>query len=342
MVNFTSSPILVTGGAGFIGSHFVREWVKKEKSPVITLDSLTYAGNLENLSELKENDLHRFVRGSIMDVPTVVDILETERPWALLNFAAQTHVDRSIANAEDFVETNIVGTYRLLEAVRAYLSKATSDKRDRFRFLQISTDEVYGSLSAEEKAASEIAPYAPRNPYAATKAASDLITKAWGHTYDLPILTVNGSNTYGPCQFSEKLIPLVISNCLSELELPIYGDGKQIRDWLYVEDFCAALRSVLFHGQCHESYNIGGECQKTNLEIVFHICALLDKEYPRRNGTPYADLIKYVLDRPGHDRRYALDIAKIRSELGWKPKISLQEGLSRTVGWFLEKERRKN
>ena len=330
--------ILVTGGAGFIGANFVLDWQAHSNEPVINLDKLTYAGNLENLNSLKGDDRHIFVHGDIGDSALVERLLAEHQPRAILNFAAESHVDRSIHGPEDFIETNIVGTFRLLEAVRAYWKALASEAQEAFRFLHISTDEVYGSLSKDEPAFSESHQYEPNSPYSASKAASDHLVRAYHHTYGLPVLTTNCSNNYGPYHFPEKLIPLVIVNALAGKTLPVYGDGQQIRDWLYVKDHCSAIRRVLEAGCLGETYNVGGWNEKTNLEIVHTVCALLDELRPRVDGHPYSAQITYVTDRPGHDRRYAIDARKLERELGWKPAETFETGIRKTVQWYLDNQ----
>jgi len=328
--------ILVTGGAGFIGSNFVLEWLADSDERVINLDLLTYAGNLDNLSALDGDDRHVFVRGNIADFDLISRLLAEHQPRAVVNFAAESHVDRSIHGPEDFVQTNIVGSFRLLEAVRAYWGGLQSDCRNTFRFLHVSTDEVYGSLGAEAPAFSESNRFEPNSPYSASKAASDHLVRAYHHTYGLPVLTTNCSNNYGPFQFPEKLIPLVILNALAGKPLPIYGDGQQIRDWLYVKDHCSAIRRVLEAGRVGETYNVGGCSELTNLDVVRTVCALLDELSPRQDGEVYASQITYVADRPGHDRRYAIDAGKIERELGWVPTETFRSGIRKTVQWYLD------
>jgi dTDP-glucose 4,6-dehydratase len=320
--------LLVTGGAGFIGSNFVVSTLAETGEPIVTLDKLTYAGSLMNLAAVSEDARHTFVRGDICDRELVRSLLRKHQPRAIVHFAAESHVDRSISGPADFVQTNVVGTWALLEEARAYCAK------DAFRFLHVSTDEVYGSLRADEPAFTEERPFAPNSPYAASKAAADHLVRAYFHTYGLPVLTTNCSNNYGPHQFPEKLIPLMIRNALAGQPLPVYGDGRNVRDWLYVADHCHALRLVLARGKPGETYNIGGESERANNQVVERLCALLDKARPRRSGA-YADLIAFVTDRPGHDRRYAMDITKMRRELGWAPKESFDTGLEKTVIWYL-------
>ena len=326
--------ILVTGGAGFIGANFVIEWLRATNEPVVNLDKLTYAGNLANLASLKSDARHVFVRGDIGDQALVEKLLAEHRPRAVVNFAAESHVDRSIHGPGEFIETNVVGTFRLLDAVRGYWETLPGAEKDAFRFLHVSTDEVYGSLGADDPAFSETTPYAPNSPYSASKAGSDHLVRAWHHTYGLPTLTTNCSNNYGPFQFPEKLIPLMILNARSGKPLPVYGDGKNVRDWLYVTDHCSAIREVLAKGSVGEVYNVGGNSEKQNIEVVTTVCALLDGLAPRPSGK-YADQITYVKDRPGHDRRYAIDATKIRRELGWEPAHRFESALRETVQWYL-------
>lgn len=328
--------ILVTGGAGFIGANFVLDWLAQSDEPVVNLDKLTYAGNLENLGPLQDDPRHVFVRGDIADRALVARLLERYRPRAVVHFAAESHVDRSIQGAADFVQTNIVGTYALLEAVRAHWAALEPAERSAFRFLHVSTDEVYGSLEPGEPAFTETRRYEPNSPYSASKAASDHLVRAWHHTYGLPVLTTNCSNNYGPYQFPEKLIPLMIVHALADQPLPVYGDGLQVRDWLYVGDHCAAIRRVLEAGVPGEVYNIGGRQEKTNIEIVRTLCALLDEWRPRADGRSYATQISHVRDRPGHDRRYAIDARKIERELGWTPAETFDTGIRKTVRWYLD------
>ncbi|MEI6239804.1 MAG: dTDP-glucose 4,6-dehydratase [Planctomycetia bacterium] len=327
-------PTLVTGGAGFIGGEFVRQWIAEEPSAVINLDALTYAGNLDSLADIASEPRHVFVEGSIGDAAVVRSLLETHRPRAVVNFAAESHVDRSIDGPGAFVETNVVGTFRLLEEVRRYWSSLPAPERDAFRFLHVSTDEVYGSLG-ETGHFTETTPYAPNSPYSASKAASDHFVRAYHHTYGLPTVTTNCSNNYGPYQFPEKLIPLMILNCLEGRPLPVYGDGRQVRDWLYVADHCHAIRTVLARGRVGEVYNIGGACERANIEIVETICAEVDQLRPGLAHAPCASLITHVTDRPGHDRRYAIDFAKLTAELGWRPRETFASGIRRTVAWYL-------
>jgi len=330
--------ILVTGSAGFIGANFVLDWCAQHDESVVNLDKLTYAGNLENLATLKDNPNHIFVQGDIGDAELVSKLLAQHRPRAVVNFAAESHVDRSIHGPEDFIQTNIVGTFHLLEAVRAYWGGLAGAEKKDFRFLHVSTDEVYGSLSKDEPAFSETHRYEPNSPYSASKAASDHLVRAYHHTYGLPVLTTNCSNNYGPYHFPEKLIPLLIVNALADKALPVYGDGQQIRDWLYVKDHCSAIRCVLEKGSLGEVYNVGGWNEKANLDIVYTVCALLDELRPRADGKSYSEQISFVTDRPGHDRRYAIDARKIERELGWKPAETFETGIRKTVQWYLDNQ----
>ena len=330
--------ILVTGGAGFIGANFILDWLERESAEIVNLDKLTYAGNLGSLQSVRHDPRHVFVHGDICDFGLVTGLLEKHRPSAIVHFAAESHVDRSIHGPEDFVQTNVVGTFRLLEAARAYFSKLSAGEREAFRFLHVSTDEVYGSLGPGDPAFSESSPYAPNSPYAASKAASDHLARAYCHTYGLPVVTTNCSNNYGPCQFPEKLIPLVILSALTGKRLPVYGDGMQIRDWLYVKDHCTAVRAVLHEGRPGETYNVGGNSEKPNLAVVRAICGILDELRPAQDGRPYERLISHVGDRPGHDRRYAIDSRKIRSEIGWKPAETFESGMRKSVTWYLDNE----
>ena len=325
--------LLVTGGAGFIGANFVVSTLEATGEPIVNLDKLTYAGNPRNLDAVREDARHRFVQGDICERERVRNLLATHRPRAIVHFAAESHVDRSIAGPAEFVQTNVVGTWALLEEARAYWEARGRDAG--FRFLHISTDEVYGSLGPDDPAFTEETPYAPNSPYAASKAAADHLVRAYYHTYGLPTLTTNCSNNYGPRQFPEKLIPLVIRNALAGEPLPVYGDGRNVRDWLYVADHCEAVRLVLEKGQVGETYNIGGENEQANIDVVRTICALLDRLRPPPAGS-YAELIRHVTDRLGHDRRYAMNIAKIRRELGWRPRESFESGLEKTVRWYLD------
>jgi dTDP-glucose 4,6-dehydratase len=359
--------ILVTGGAGFIGSNFVLDWLCRNGDPVINLDKLTYAGNLENLASLQGDARHTFIRGDIGDTELVARLLNEYTPRAIINFAAESHVDRSIHGPEDFIQTNIVGTFRLLETVRAYWSRLKNETKQGFRFLHVSTDEVYGSLDKGEPGFSETRRYEPNSPYSASKAAGDHLVRAYHHTYGLPVLTTNCSNNYGPYHFPEKLIPLMIVNALAGKPLPVYGDGRQIRDWLYVKDHCSAIRLVLEAGRVGEVYNIGGCNEKPNIEIVHRVCDILDELRPLNSGSSkwevgsgkvspplptihsplstshcplptYRSLITYVTDRPGHDRRYAIDASKIEQELGWKPAETFETGIRKTVQWYLDNQ----
>ncbi len=328
--------ILVTGGAGFIGANFVLDWIAKVGEPVVNLDKLTYAGNIENLAALEGDSRHVFVQGDIGDGALVASLLTQYEVRAVVNFAAESHVDRSIHGPAAFVETNIVGSFQLLEAVRKYWGGLQGDAKTAFRFLHVSTDEVYGSLGASDPAFTEQHRYEPNSPYSASKAASDHLVRAYHHTYGLPVLTTNCSNNYGPWHFPEKLIPLMIVNALAGKALPVYGDGQQIRDWLYVGDHCSAIRRVLEAGRLGETYNIGGWNEKPNLEIVHTVCRLLDGLRPRADGQPYSAQISYVTDRPGHDRRYAIDARKIEQELGWRPAETFDSGIAKTVQWYLD------
>jgi dTDP-glucose 4,6-dehydratase len=327
--------ILVTGGAGFIGGNFVLDWLAGSSEPVVNLDKLTYAGNLETLASLKGDSRHVFAHGDIGDTALVAQLLAQHKPRAVVNFAAESHVDRSIHGPADFIETNVLGTFRLLEAVRQYWLGLDASDKEAFRFLHVSTDEVYGSLSKTDPAFSETNRYEPNSPYSASKAASDHLVRAWHHTYGLPVVTTNCSNNYGPYHFPEKLIPLMIVNALAGKPLPVYGDGMQIRDWLYVKDHCSAIRRVLEAGQLGETYNVGGWNEKPNIDIVHTVCALLDELRPKADGSSYATQITHVTDRPGHDRRYAIDASKMGRELGWKPAETFDSGIRKTVEWYL-------
>ena len=330
--------ILVTGAAGFIGSNFVLDWFAHSKEDVVSLDLLTYAGNLENLSSLNNNPQHHFVRGNIGDRELITELLKKYQARAVVNFAAESHVDRSIHGPDDFIETNIVGTYNLLESVRAYWEELEEASKKAFRFLHVSTDEVYGSLDKTHPAFCETNRYEPNSPYSASKAASDHLVRAWHHTYGLPVLTTNCSNNYGPFHFPEKLIPLCILNALNGKPLPIYGDGQQIRDWLYVKDHCSAIRTALEKGKLGETYNVGGWNEMANLDVVKTLCAILDELKPKADGTKYESQITYVKDRPGHDRRYAIDATKLERELGWKPNETFETGIRKTVEWYLSNQ----
>ncbi len=332
----TLDTVLVTGGAGFIGSNFVLTWLQATGSSVINLDLLTYAGNPANLASLEADPRYLFVRGDICDAELVGSILEKHRPRAIVHFAAESHVDRSIASPEAFIRTNVQGTFVLLEQARKYWSGLDETDRAGFRFLHVSTDEVYGSLGKDDPAFTETTAYAPNSPYAASKAASDHLARAYHHTWGLPVLTTNCSNNYGPFQFPEKLIPLIILNALEGKQLPVYGDGKNVRDWLFVEDHCAAIRAVLEGGRIGETYNIGGNSERANIDVVTTICDLVDEMRPEPGAASRRSLITFVEDRPGHDRRYAIDAAKISRELGWKPAEQFESGLRKTVGWYLD------
>lgn len=325
--------ILVTGGAGFIGANFVLDWLATTDEPLLNLDKLTYAGNLGSLQSVIRDVRHIFVQGDIADRALINRLLQDHRPRAIVNFAAESHVDRSIYGPEDFIQTNVVGSFHLLDEARAYWSNLPPSQKEQFRFLHVSTDEVYGSLDVGDPPFSETTAYAPNSPYSASKAASDHLVRAYQHTYSLPTLTTNCSNNYGPLQFPEKLIPLMIHNALSGKPLPVYGDGGNVRDWLYVGDHCTAIRTVLQRGRVGETYNIGGNCEKTNLEVVHSLCEILQELVPSRD---YRELISFVKDRPGHDRRYAIDTHKIESELNWRPQESFASGLRKTVAWYLK------
>ncbi len=328
--------ILVTGGAGFIGGNFVLDWINHHDELLINLDKLTYAGNLQTLDSVSGHPNHVFVHGDIGNTELVGQLLLEHKPRAVINFAAESHVDRSIHGPAAFIETNVVGTFRLLETVRTYWLECSPVRKQEFRFLHVSTDEVYGTLGPQDPAFREDHPYQPNSPYSASKAASDHLVRAWFHTYNLPVLTTNCSNNYGPFHFPEKLIPLVILHALEGKDLPVYGDGQQVRDWLFVKDHCSALRRVLEAGQIGETYNVGGWNEKANLDVVRMICSLLDELRPRTDGISYAEQIRFVRDRPGHDRRYAIDAHKLEKELGWKPAETFESGLRKTVIWYLE------
>jgi len=329
--------ILVTGGAGFIGGNFILDWLANSTSEgVVNLDKLTYAGNLATLESLKDDSRHIFIHGDICDKELVTKLLKEFQPRAIINFAAESHVDRSIHGPAEFVQTNILGTFNLLECAREYWNNLDEDAKMKFRFHHVSTDEVYGSLSATDPAFAETHPYEPNSPYSASKAASDHLVRAWFHTYGFPVVTTNCSNNYGPYHFPEKLIPLVILNALNGKPLPIYGDGQQVRDWLYVGDHCSAIREVLKKGRLGETYNIGGWNEKANIEVVQTICRILDELKPRADSRPYIDQITYIKDRPGHDRRYAIDAGKIEQELGWRPVETFETGIRKTVQWYLD------
>lgn len=327
--------IIVTGGAGFIGANFIHEWLKNSDEAIVNLDKLTYAGNLQNLASYKDDQRLSFVKGDIGDKDLVQKLIKDHAPRAIVNFAAESHVDRSIDGPAEFVQTNIVSTFNLLECARAYWQQLDEDKKHSFRFLHVSTDEVYGSLGPDDAPFTEKTAYEPNSPYSASKASSDHLVRASHHTYGLPVLTTNCSNNYGPYQFPEKLIPLMIHRALTNGELPIYGDGMNIRDWLYVNDHCTAIRTVLEKGAVGETYNIGGWNEKNNIEVVHTICDIMDREQPRADGKSYKDQIKFVKDRAGHDRRYAIDSSKIDKELGWKPKETFETGILKTVQWYL-------
>ncbi|MFO0697648.1 MAG: dTDP-glucose 4,6-dehydratase [Nitrospira sp.] len=331
--------ILVTGGAGFIGANFVLDWLAQHDEPVINLDKLTYAGNLESLVSLEQDVRHIFVRGDIGDAALVGKLLMEHRPRAIINFAAESHVDRSIHGPSEFIQTNVVGTFHLLESVRTYWDGLDEEAKGCFRFLHVSTDEVYGSLTNDAPPFSEVNRYEPNSPYSASKAASDHLVRAYHHTYGLPVLTTNCSNNYGPYQFPEKLIPLCIVNALGGKPLPIYGDGLQVRDWLYVKDHCRAIRLVLQGGLVGETYNIGGWSEQANLDVVQTLCGILDELQPRGDGRSYASQIAFIKDRPGHDRRYAMDARKLEQELGWKPLETFETGLRKTITWYLQNQR---
>ncbi len=330
--------ILVTGGAGFIGANFILDWFAQADEEIINLDNLTYAGNLENLASLKEDKRHVFIKGDICDSSLIISLLAKFKPRAIINFAAESHVDRSIEEPDSFIQTNIVGTFRLLEATRGYWDELEKNKKKEFRFLHISTDEVYGSLSSKEKAFDENHRYEPNSPYSASKAASDHLIRAYHKTYGLPVLTTNCSNNYGPYQFPEKLIPLIIINALTNKPLPVYGDGQQIRDWLYVKDHCSAIQRVLEAGAPGETYNVGGWNEKPNIDIVHTICSLLETLSPQVDGRNYKEQIIFVADRPGHDRRYAINSNKIKRDLGWEPAETFETGIHKTVKWYLDNQ----
>ena len=330
--------ILVTGAAGFIGSNFVLNWLAHNNEKVIALDKLTYAGNLDNLKSVESNPNYVFVQGDIGDSKLVFKILQEHQPRAIVNFAAESHVDRSIHGPDDFIQTNIIGTYRLIEEARSFFNNLGDEAKKQFRFLHVSTDEVYGSLSSTDQAFKETNPYEPNSPYSASKAASDHLVRAWHHTYGLPVLTTNCSNNYGPYHFPEKLIPLCILKALQGQDLPIYGDGQQVRDWLFVADHCKGIATVLEKGFVGETYNIGGWNEKANLEVVHTLCDLLDELKPREDGKSYKDQITFIKDRPGHDRRYAIDATKISNELGWKPEETFETGIRKTVQWYLDNQ----
>lgn len=331
--------ILVTGGAGFIGANFIRNWFMHYDEQIINLDKLTYAGNLKSLEGLEDNKNLKTIKGDILDKKLISDILDQYNPRAIIHFAAETHVDKSIEGPSAFIQTNLNGTFNLLDATYRWFRNISTDNQKEFRFIHISTDEVYGSLSLTDLPFTENSPFQPNNPYAASKAASDHIVRSYYHTYGLPIIITHCSNNYGPYQFPEKLIPLVITNAIKEKKLPIYGDGQQIRDWLHVNDHCEAIRFTLERGKLGETYNIGGNCEKTNLEVVEKICEVLDKIHPKLNGESYKSQISFIEDRMGHDRRYALNTEKIETQLGWHPKIKFPIGLKKTIEWFLHKDK---
>jgi dTDP-glucose 4,6-dehydratase len=329
------SPVLVTGGAGFIGSNFVLDWLSLVGTPLVNLDKLTYAGNLQNLASVEQDPAYSFEQGDICDAGFLAQLLDRYQPRAILHFAAESHVDRSLTGPEAFVRTNVEGTFRLLEAARAYLTKGSPADREKFRFLHVSTDEVYGTLLPQDPPFEETTAYAPNSPYAASKAASDHLVRAYIHSYGLPAVTTNCSNNYGPFQFPEKLLPLMIANAVAGKPLPVYGDGMQVRDWLYVGDHCSAIRAVLERGKIGETYNVGGRNEQANLDTVHLLCSLLDELLPNSPHRPHSNLIRFVTDRPGHDRRYAINANKIERELGWHPEETFATGLRRTVEWYL-------
>ena len=337
-MNDQKPTILVTGGSGFIGSNFILHWLANEDFSVVNLDKLTYAGNPANLASLTNDSRYRLVQGDICDRELVSSLLSTHRPRAIVHFAAESHVDRSIHGPDDFIRTNVNGTFSLLEAARAHWAQMISDEKSRFRFLHVSTDEVYGSLGPSDPAFSETTRYAPNSPYSASKAASDHLVRAYHHTYGLPVLTTNCSNNYGPLQFPEKLIPLVILHAMGGKPIPVYGDGQNVRDWLYVTDHCEAIRTVLIHGTAGQTYNIGGQNELKNMDVVNTICSVLDEFRPNDPVVPHRKLITFVKDRPGHDRRYAMNISKIEAELGWRPKETFETGIRKTIRWYIENE----
>ncbi len=333
-----NQPILITGGAGFIGSNFILQWLTAQDTPVVNLDKLTYAGNLGNLEKVAADPRYRFVHGDICDRKLLSDLLRRHHPCAVVHFAAESHVDRSIHGPDDFVRTNVHGTFSLLEEARAYWTEMEPEEKSSFRFLHVSTDEVYGSLGPDDPPFSETTPYAPNSPYAASKAASDHLVRAYHHTYGLPALTTNCSNNYGPYQFPEKLIPLAILHAMNGKPIPVYGDGQNVRDWLFVGDHCDAIRAVLARGRIGETYNVGGRNEKRNLEIVHTICSILDELRPEDPVVPHSKLITFVQDRPGHDRRYAMDARKIERELNWRPQETFESGIRKTIEWYLASE----
>ena len=337
-ISMQSKPILVTGGAGFIGSNFVLQWLAAEQDSVINLDKLTYAGNPANLAAVSSDRRYRFMQGDICDREMIAELLLRHRPRAIVHFAAESHVDRSIRGPDDFIRTNVNGTFSLLEQSRAYWSGMDGKEKDAFRFLHVSTDEVYGSLGATDAAFTEETRYAPNSPYSASKAASDHLVRAYFHTYGLPVLTTNCSNNYGPFQFPEKLIPLAILHAVSGKPIPVYGDGQNVRDWLFVEDHCEAIRLVLANGKLGETYNVGGKNELKNLDVVNTICSTLDELRPNDPVVPHKNLITFVTDRPGHDRRYAMDVSKIEAELGWRPGETFESGIRKTVQWYLDSQ----
>lgn len=330
--------ILVTGGAGFIGANFVHKCIRELNETIINLDKLTYAGNLDNLQSIKDKKRHIFIKGDIGDKKCVDDILNQYHPRAIINFAAESHIDRSISIPGEFVQTNVIGTFQLLECAKKYWENLSEDNKSRFRFLHVSTDEVYGTLEKDDAPFSETNQYQPNSPYSASKAAADHFVRAYYHTYGLPVLTTNCSNNYGPYQFPEKLIPLIIHNALNNKDLPIYGDGLHVRDWLFVEDHCSAIMKVLHQGDIGEVYNIGGLNEKTNIEVARRICEILDELKPKADSTSYKSQITYVKDRPGHDQRYAIDATKIQNSLGWSAEFAFEEGIRKTINWYLDNQ----
>ena len=328
--------IFVTGGAGFIGSNFILKWMDSSDEDVLNIDNLSYAANLKNLDSISSDSRYNFVEANIQDQNSIESLLEKHKPRAIINFAAESHVDKSIEGPEAFINANILGTFSLLSAALNFYRNLEKEKKDKFKFVHISTDEVFGSLSISDPSSNEESPYRPNSPYSASKAASDHLVRAWFHTYGLPTITSNCTNNYGPMQFTEKLIPLMITNAINGKNLSIYGDGKNIRDWLYVEDHCEAIMKILESGKPGETYNIGGNCEKSNLEVVDEICKILDFKNPKKDGSSYSEQIKFVKDRPGHDFRYSLDISKINNELGWTPEMTFSAGLKKTVKWYLD------